>query len=277
MTLPLILVTGATGTVGTEMIRHLVKAGHRVRALVRDRAKATKLGPKVELVVGDLDDPASLKPAFASVDEAFVVVNGKDLNRLEGQRLRRRQERRREPYRQAFRPRRRLAIDARYGPGAVARRERTPPEGAGSELDDPSPGLLRLQIALHDRMRRSNVRRMPPPQLGMPPPDHLLKNSDGAQTRGSLQHGHDLGFKDVAQRVGPAPLARRLPLRGQPRVLLDAIGRGDPETLNFDNPDPFAEGIDLVRGRAPAMKIDHVLSNGFGLGGVNASVVLRKM
>ena len=83
MTLPLILVTGATGTVGTEMIRHLVKAGHRVRALVRDRAKATKLGPKVELVVGDLDDPASLKPAFASVDEAFVVVNGKDLNRLE--------------------------------------------------------------------------------------------------------------------------------------------------------------------------------------------------
>jgi len=39
--------------------------------------------PKVELVVGDFNDPASLKPAFASVDEAFVVVNGKDLNRLE--------------------------------------------------------------------------------------------------------------------------------------------------------------------------------------------------
>jgi 3-oxoacyl-[acyl-carrier-protein] synthase II len=56
-----------------------------------------------------------------------------------------------------------------------------------------------------------------------------------------------------------------------------AISRGDPETLNFDNPDPFAEGIDLVRGRARAMKINYVLSNGFGLGGVNASVVLRKM
>src|SRR5258705_7689775 len=178
MTLPLILVTGATGTVGTEMIRHLVKAGHRVRALVRDRAKATKLGPKFELVVGDLDDPASLKPAFASMDEAFVVVNGKDLNRLEAN-----------------------AFDAAKSAGVshivnlsgrgvdwpsmhdtvlvpVARREGTPPEGAWSELDDPSPGLLRLQIALHDRMRRSNVQRMPPPQLGMPP-DHLLKNSDG--------------------------------------------------------------------------------------------------
>jgi len=43
--------------------------------------------PKVELVVGDLDHPASLKPAFASVDEAFVVVNGKDLNRLDANTL----------------------------------------------------------------------------------------------------------------------------------------------------------------------------------------------
>jgi len=43
MTLPLILVTGATGTLGTEMIRHLVKAGHRVRALVRHRPQ-NKLG-----------------------------------------------------------------------------------------------------------------------------------------------------------------------------------------------------------------------------------------
>src|SRR5262249_11500025 len=59
------------------------QANDPIAHLVRDRAKATKLGPKVELVVSDLDDPASLKPAFASVDEAFIVVNGKDLNRLE--------------------------------------------------------------------------------------------------------------------------------------------------------------------------------------------------
>jgi hypothetical protein len=43
---------------------------------VRDRAKATKLSSSAT-------DPASLKPAFASVDEAFVDMNGKDLNRLE--------------------------------------------------------------------------------------------------------------------------------------------------------------------------------------------------
>jgi uncharacterized protein YbjT (DUF2867 family) len=60
----------------------------RIRALVRNRAKAAKLGPNAELVARDLDDPASLKPAFANVDEAFVVVNGKDLNRLEANALR---------------------------------------------------------------------------------------------------------------------------------------------------------------------------------------------
>lgn len=48
-----------------------------------------------------------------------------------------------------------------------------------------------------------------------------------------------------------------------------------PATLNLDNPDEAANGVDLVRGAARAMKIEHVLSNGFGFGGVNASVIFR--
>lgn len=48
-----------------------------------------------------------------------------------------------------------------------------------------------------------------------------------------------------------------------------------PATLNLDNPDETANGVDLVRGAARAMKIEHVLSNGFGFGGVNASVIFR--
>ncbi|MET0970652.1 MAG: beta-ketoacyl-ACP synthase II [Tardiphaga sp.] len=50
-----------------------------------------------------------------------------------------------------------------------------------------------------------------------------------------------------------------------------------PATLNYDNPDPSAEGIDIVSAKARPMAIEHVLSNGFGFGGVNASVLLRKM
>jgi 3-oxoacyl-[acyl-carrier-protein] synthase II len=49
-----------------------------------------------------------------------------------------------------------------------------------------------------------------------------------------------------------------------------------PATLNLDNPDPTAEGIDLVRGAARRMEIEHAISNGFGFGGVNASVVFRR-
>lgn len=48
-----------------------------------------------------------------------------------------------------------------------------------------------------------------------------------------------------------------------------------PATLNLEHPDDAAEGVDLVRGEARPLKIEHVLSNGFGFGGVNASVLFR--
>lgn len=48
-----------------------------------------------------------------------------------------------------------------------------------------------------------------------------------------------------------------------------------PATLNLDHPDAAADGVDLVRGAARPMAIEHVMSNGFGFGGVNASVVFR--
>ncbi|NUT77366.1 beta-ketoacyl-ACP synthase II [Pseudomonas sp. C1C7] len=49
-----------------------------------------------------------------------------------------------------------------------------------------------------------------------------------------------------------------------------------PATLNFDNPDPAAEGVDIVHGQARPMPIEYALSNGFGFGGVNASVLFKR-
>ncbi len=49
-----------------------------------------------------------------------------------------------------------------------------------------------------------------------------------------------------------------------------------PPTLNLENPDTLAEGIDLVGGEARHMPMTHAISNGFGFGGVNASLVLRQ-
>lgn len=49
-----------------------------------------------------------------------------------------------------------------------------------------------------------------------------------------------------------------------------------PMTLNLENPDEAAQGIDIVRGEARPMKIEYALSNGLGFGGVNASVLFRR-
>ncbi len=49
-----------------------------------------------------------------------------------------------------------------------------------------------------------------------------------------------------------------------------------PPTLNLETPDPLAEGLDIIGPQARTKSIDYVLSNGFGFGGVNASVIFRR-
>ncbi len=70
-----ILLTGATGTVGSPLARMLVEKGHAVRALVRNPEKAA--APReagAELVTGSFDDAASLRAAFEGIDTAFLLV-----------------------------------------------------------------------------------------------------------------------------------------------------------------------------------------------------------
>ncbi len=54
-----ILVTGATGTVGRQVVAELLARGHAVRALTRD-AKGADFPAGVEIVQGDLTEPDSL-------------------------------------------------------------------------------------------------------------------------------------------------------------------------------------------------------------------------
>ncbi|WP_414158016.1 beta-ketoacyl-ACP synthase II [Pseudomonas sp. BNK-45] len=49
-----------------------------------------------------------------------------------------------------------------------------------------------------------------------------------------------------------------------------------PATLNLENPDHDAAGIDLVSGQARQVAMQYALSNGFGFGGVNASVLFKR-
>ncbi|MBF0641271.1 beta-ketoacyl-ACP synthase II [Pseudomonas protegens] len=49
-----------------------------------------------------------------------------------------------------------------------------------------------------------------------------------------------------------------------------------PATLNLETPDSAAAGLDLVRGQARQLAMQYALSNGFGFGGVNASVLFKR-
>ena len=73
--------------------------------------------------------------------------------------------------------------------------------------------------------------------------------------------GHLLGAAGVAEAI----------------FTLQALKTGlMPPTLNLQTPDPAAEGLDLIGVEARSAPVEYAISNGFGFGGVNASLLLRR-
>lgn len=69
----MILMTGATGTIGGALARRFAAAGVPFRALVR---REGVMVPGAEVHLGDLNDPATLPEAFAGVDQLFLNTSG---------------------------------------------------------------------------------------------------------------------------------------------------------------------------------------------------------
>jgi len=75
-----LLITGATGDVGSRVVQHLLKRGLRPRVLARDQAKARALfGNSVDVFVGDLTEPPSLRKALHGVDALYLVNVGPEI------------------------------------------------------------------------------------------------------------------------------------------------------------------------------------------------------
>jgi dihydroflavonol-4-reductase len=69
------LVTGATGYLGSELVRELVRQGRPVRALARSQQSADRIADTgAEIAIGDVVDPPSLVAAFDGVDRVFHLA-----------------------------------------------------------------------------------------------------------------------------------------------------------------------------------------------------------
>lgn len=79
-----ILVAGATGFVGSHLVRALLARGHRVRCLSRDPERAARILPSsAEVVPGDVHDLPSLQAAMGGTDVAYYLVHSMEGSEFE--------------------------------------------------------------------------------------------------------------------------------------------------------------------------------------------------
>ena len=68
------LIIGGTGTVGSEVVRQLLRRGEKVRVLTSSPGKLANLQPGAEGAVGDLRKPSTLPAAFQGIDGVFMAT-----------------------------------------------------------------------------------------------------------------------------------------------------------------------------------------------------------
>src|ERR1700736_1045181 len=103
-------------------------------------------------------------------------------------------------------------------------------------------------------------------------------------------HGTATPFNDAAEGKAIAELFKRVPVSSTKSMIGHSLGAAGaieavacllalkgqflPPNINFHNPDPDLD-IDIVANKSCEEKIDIVLSNSFGFGGTNASILIR--
>ena len=71
----MILITGATGNVGVELVKKLAGGRQRVRAFVHRRASARSIAlPGIEIIEGDFAQPATFTRALVGIERLFLLI-----------------------------------------------------------------------------------------------------------------------------------------------------------------------------------------------------------
>lgn len=70
-----ILILGASGFVGSHLLKRLLQKGHCVRVLTRDPSKIKSKSKKLEIVQGDLNDKKTIRHLFENIDCIFYLVH----------------------------------------------------------------------------------------------------------------------------------------------------------------------------------------------------------
>jgi 3-oxoacyl-[acyl-carrier-protein] synthase II len=103
-------------------------------------------------------------------------------------------------------------------------------------------------------------------------------------------HGTATPFNDAAEGKAIAELFKRVPVSSTKSMIGHSLGAAGaieavvcllalqgqflPPNINFRNPDPDLQ-LDIVANKSREAKIDVILSNSFGFGGTNASILIR--
>ena len=69
----MILITGASGTVGQEVLNQIAQTGQPIRAAFQSAAKASTAPASVETVIMDYNQPETIRAALRDVDKVFLV------------------------------------------------------------------------------------------------------------------------------------------------------------------------------------------------------------
>ena len=69
----MILITGATGNIGTELVKLLASKGSSLRVVSRDEKKVAYLDPRIERIIGQLREPSVVQRALQGIDKLFMI------------------------------------------------------------------------------------------------------------------------------------------------------------------------------------------------------------